>query len=371
MPPLSSGGAEAEVARILKERVERLRAGLDTLTRGLLEPIPLPRSADRPESLDLAVSAWERSDSDFLAESVRALATSEDQISLLDRLLEGAARCFSRVCLFIVREETAHGWSSVGFPETDRGDPAKSLAVSLQEDSILRAAVQSREPARQEVQKGEMRFLPTPRPGDRLPGKVLAAPLLVQEKVAAVLYADDGGDGRSLHDSGCVEVLASVASLVANRLALLSRPAPEETEASSDLEVRIPAAREGGGLVTGPDLLGADPLEDDLSPAPALPPAIRGPENLSPEERLLHEDARRVARLLVSELLLYNEDLVILGRKQRDIYSRLKDEIDRSRLAYDQRVPRSVSATVDYFREEMVRTLAGGDSTVLGPGLAN
>jgi len=30
-----------------------------------------------------------------------------------------------------------------------------------------------------------------------------------------------------------------------------------------------------------------------------------------------------------------------------------------------------VSAAVDYFREEMVRTLAGGDAAVLGPGLAN
>jgi len=371
MPPLSSGGAEAEVARILKERVERLRAGLDTLTRGLLEPIPLSRAADSPESPDSAGSAGERADSDFLAESVRALATSEDQISLLDRLLEGAAGCFSRVCLFIVREETAHGWSSVGFPETDRGDPAKGLAVSLQEDSILRAAVQSREPARQEGRKGEIRFLPAPRPGDRMPGKTLAAPLMVQEKVAAVLYADDGGDGRSLNDFGSVEILASVASLVANRLALLSRPAREEAAAPSDMEVRIQAATEGGGLVTGPDLLGADPLEDELSPAPTPPPEVRGMENLSPEEKLLHEDARRFARLLVSELLLYNEDLVILGRKQRDIYSPLKDEIDRSRLAYEQRVPRSVSATVDYLREEMVRTLAGGDPTVLGPGLAN
>ena len=371
MPPLSSGGAEAEVARILKERVERLRAGLDALTRGLLEPLPLPPSAGRTEFPDSAGTDRERADSDLLAESVRALATSEDQISLLDRLLEGSARCFSRICLFIVREETAHGWSSVGFPETEGGDPAKRLAVSLREDSILRAAVQSREPARQEIRKGETGFLPAPRPGDRLPGKALAAPLLVQEKVAAVLYADDGGDGRSLNDSGSVEILASVASLVANRLALLSRPAPEETAVPSGLEVRIPAAREGGGLVIDPDLLGTDPLEEDLSPAPARTPAGEGMGNLSPEEKQLHEDARRFARLLVSELLLYNEDLVILGRKQRDIYSPLRDEIDRSRLAYDQRVPRSVSAAVDYFREEMVRTLAGGDAAVLGPGLAN
>ncbi len=371
MPPQSSGGAEAEVARILKERVERLRAGLDTLTRGLLEPIPLPRAADHPESLDLPRGDRERADSDSLAESVRALAASEDQISLLDRLLEGTAGYFSRVCLFIVREETAHGWCSVGFPETETGDPAKNLSLSLKEDSILRAAAQSLEPVRQKGQEGASRFLPAPRPGDRLPGTALAVPLLVREKVAAVLYADDGGDGRSLNDAGSVEVLASVASLAANQLALMSRPASEGAAASAVVEVRIPSVQEAGCPAAGPDPLGIDPLEEDLSPAAAAAPAAPAPGNLSPEEALLHEDARRFARLLVSELLLYNEDLVIMGRKQRDIYSQLKEEIDRSRQAYEQRVARSVSAKADYLKEEMVRTLAGGDPTVLGPGLAD
>ena len=365
MPILSSGGAEAEVARILKDRVERLRAELDRLTRQLLEPIPIPPPAGP------AGETPARADSDSLAESVRALATSEDQIALLDRLLEGAAGCFSRVCLFIVRNETAHGWSSVGLPETEQGDPAKSLAVSLRADSILRSAVISRAPVRLESSRAEARFLPSPRPGDRLPEKALAAPLVVREEVAAVLYADDGGDSRSLNDYGSAEILASVASLAANRLALLSRPGAEKPEELPSPEVRVPPAEEGGGLVTGPDLLGDDPLEDDLSPAPPLPAAAGSFSGLTPEEKVIHEDARRFARLLISELLLYNEDLVILGRKQRDIYSQLKEDIDRSRLAYDQRVPRSVSEKVDYLREEMVRTLAGGDSTALGPGLAN
>jgi hypothetical protein len=370
MPPLESGGAEAEVSRILTERVERLRSGLEALTRECLEHLPLPVTSGRPGEASSTAPA-DRVDSDFLSESVQALAASEDQISLLDRLLEGASRCFSRVCLFIVREDEAHGWSSVGLPETEQGDPAKGLVVSLGEDSILRAAVESREPVRRELSSDELRFLPAHRPGDRLPGVALAAPLKVLDKVAAVLYADDGGDGRIAHDPGCVEVLSSVAALAASRLALLSRPPGVEVEASADLHVQVPRAEEGGGLVADPALFDADPLDDEMTsdlPA-AAPPA--GLENLSPEERLLHEDARRFARLLISELLLYNEDLVILGRKQRDIYSRLKDEIDRSRQAYEQRVPRNVSARTDYFREEMVRTLAGGDSTALGPGLAS
>ena len=94
MPPLNSAGADSELTRILKERVDRLKAGVETLTQQLLEPIPVSAS-DAVEGGGLARS-WSRMDPDFLSDSVRSLAASEDQISLLDRLLEGAARCFSR-----------------------------------------------------------------------------------------------------------------------------------------------------------------------------------------------------------------------------------------------------------------------------------
>jgi len=55
-----------------------------------------------------------------------------------------------------------------------------------------------------------------------------------------------------------------------------------------------------------------------------------------------------------------------VGRRQRDIYRRLKQEIDRSRRAYDQRVPDRVRSRADYFQEELLRTLAQGDPLALG-----
>jgi hypothetical protein len=196
----------------------------------------------------------------------------------------------------------------------------------------------------------------------------MAAPIVVRDHVAAVLYADDGGDRRRARDAGSVEVLTSVTSLVANHLAVLPHPdeaAEEEIESPATLEVRVPAGEEGGGFVS--DAGGfEDPFEEDLAP----PGPRAGRPDVPEEEKALHEDARRFARLLISELLLYNEDLVLLGRKRRDLYARLKEDIDRSRLAYEQRVPRSVSAKIDYFREELVRTLAGGDPTALGPEMA-
>jgi hypothetical protein len=90
------------------------------------------------------------------------------------------------------------------------------------------------------------------------------------------------------------------------------------------------------------------------------------PVNVSDEEKRLHNDARRFARLLVSEIKLYNEQKVTEGRSQGDIYERLRDDIDRSRQMYDKRVAPPVASRFDYFHEELVNTLAEGDPAKLG-----
>jgi hypothetical protein len=92
--------------------------------------------------------------------------------------------------------------------------------------------------------------------------------------------------------------------------------------------------------------------------------SVRSPR--SSGDNALHEEARRLARLLVSEIKLYNEDQVEEGRHNRDIYHRLKDDIDRSRQIYEERVHESVRGTTDYFQQELIRSLAGGDPRALG-----
>jgi hypothetical protein len=75
--------------------------------------------------------------------------------------------------------------------------------------------------------------------------------------------------------------------------------------------------------------------------------------------------ARRYARLLVSEIKLYHEAEVVVGRRERDLMSRLAGEITRARVLYDQRVPSQVRRRADYFHDELVRTLAEGDASLV------
>lgn len=111
------------------------------------------------------------------------------------------------------------------------------------------------------------------------------------------------------------------------------------------------------------------PLEAAPEPAPRrrygqdaeLPVEVHGEE-----ERRLHNDARRFARLLISEIKLYNEQKVAEGRSEHDLYDRLREYIDRSREMYDKRVKAEVAARYDYFHGELVNTLAEGDASKLG-----
>lgn len=90
------------------------------------------------------------------------------------------------------------------------------------------------------------------------------------------------------------------------------------------------------------------------------------PISVGDDERRLHNDARRFARLLVSEIKLYNEPKVREGRQAQDIYVRLRDAIDRSRQMYERRVAPPVATRFDYFHYELVNTLAEGDVNKLG-----
>lgn len=92
------------------------------------------------------------------------------------------------------------------------------------------------------------------------------------------------------------------------------------------------------------------------------------PVEVAEEDKRFHNEARRFARLLVSEIKLYNEQKVREGRDNSDLYDRLREDIDRSRQMYDKRVRPEVSSRYDYFHHELVNMLAEGDDARLGAG---
>ena len=140
-----------------------------------------------------------------------------------------------------------------------------------------------------------------------------------------------------------VEVAAELAPPLAETPAPVAEPAAApSTEGSPEVATAPPPRRRYGADVELPVEVGSE------------------------EERRLHNDARRFARLLVSEIKLYNEQKVADGRNEGDLYQRLREYIDRSREMYDKRVKPEVAQRYDYFHNELVSTLAEGDEAKLG-----
>ena len=87
---------------------------------------------------------------------------------------------------------------------------------------------------------------------------------------------------------------------------------------------------------------------------------------LSEQDADVHRKAQRFARLLVDEIKLYNQAKVAEGRKNKDLYDRLKEDIDKSRATFKKRYGNTVAASVDYIQAELVRSLAEDDISVMG-----
>jgi hypothetical protein len=145
--------------------------------------------------------------------------------------------------------------------------------------------------------------------------------------------------------------------------------APQAVQPGLENETDSAAGKHSGEFVDSSTSLAPPPsLLVEESPAAApVASAHFDVSQLSEADQKVHKDARRFAKLLVSEIELYNKAKVAEGRKNEDLYKRLKSDIDRSRLTFEKRFGKALSRQVDYFHDELVKILAENDSALLGP----
>ena len=87
---------------------------------------------------------------------------------------------------------------------------------------------------------------------------------------------------------------------------------------------------------------------------------------LTPEEQELHRRANRVAKVSMQDIKMLRPEQVRLGRENKDICIRLKDDIEKAHREYDRRFKPIMDHPVDYFYRWMVEILAEGDAAALG-----
>jgi hypothetical protein len=312
-----------------------------------------------------------------LKASLAALEKGANLSEVLTHLVGEVTKHLERAAMFIVKSNAAVGWYARGF---DHNEAVKSITVPLSADTIFRIVQASRHATRGHASHSPGTAQALARLGGDTQG-VLAVPLILRDKVAAVLYCSTSQEEVPVPSADAVEILVAYAGKVIDVLSAQPRPAapapggtapgirppaPPPPGPSPDTGAVRPHAAASAATVfrppTSPPVRGHVPA---VTPAP--PPSAPPGRGVPPEDQKAHDDAKRFARLVVSEIKLYNEAKVTEGRRTKDIYERLKEDIERGRQMYHDRVPAPVRDSTDYFYDELVRILAGGDPNALGP----
>jgi hypothetical protein len=291
------------------------------------------------------------------------------------------------------------GWQARGFEGDFNNASIKTLVFPADRDNFLRKVADTRTACNTatagnpEVMEVVSRF------GPLAPDAVCAIPLVVRDKTVAVLYADPGLVPNASVDGHSLEIVTTVVSLTVElssaraKLGIKPQDAPAR-ETSTAPAAPAPPPRLAPPVVAAQPVMEPPPQHMEPSarqvpgaewappiepPQPTVPapaatqtqPASHVPppstNELNEADQKLHSDARKFARLLVSEIKLYNEQKVQVGRRDKNLYSLLRDDIDKSREMYEKRVSPSVAGQVDYFYDELVRLLADNQVSALGP----
>ncbi len=371
---------ERAVSEVLDHHVPRIR---EELVRRVLDEIPQSAAA----SGDAGAAN--------LLKAISAIHAGATQREILRALLDNTVRYSGRGALFVIKAGAATGWQGRGFTESGE-DTIKDFGLNVTVGAPEQA-LRSRLPFSGSNSDIDPAFIS--RFGAPADGQILILPLVLKEKVAALVYADAGAESGSPMDTAALELLVRVTSAWLEVASLRKQAQKEESaEAAGEKAESAPPAQAAAAAAAAA-AAPSDPfaahaprhvapvsapipapvaLEQPVAVAQAEPIAVasRGSggaapahdpfANLSPEDADVHRKAQRFARLLVDEIKLYNQAKVAEGRKNRDLYDRLREDIEKSRGTFQKRYGNSAAAGADYFSQELVRSLAEDDASIMG-----
>jgi hypothetical protein len=360
---------ETAVSQVLESHIPRVR---EDLVKRVLEELGPQLSA--AEAAPQSVSESGPAD---LLKAISAIHSGNTQREILRGLLDSTVRYSGRAALFVVKAGAATGWEGRGFANND-GVKNFSLDVS---SGVSSRALQSRATFTGTAADMDPEFIA--QMGAPSDDRIIVLPLLLKDKVAALIYADAGTSANPTDDAA-LEVLVTSTSAWLEVVSLRKQAQKEGgAESGGERTETAPVPVQTVSAFSDPfaghapthaakPVPAAEPSRPEVEAEPvsaaAAAPAVAKDafSHLSPEDADTHRKAQRFARLLVDEIKLYNQAKVAEGRKNKDLYDRLKEDIEKSRSTYSKRYGNTAAASADYFSSELVRSLAEDDGSVMG-----
>jgi hypothetical protein len=254
---------------------------------------------------------------DQLNQAARRIRQASTQQELLATLLDAACGFAGAAAVFRIHRDVARGERIRGVPE-DVASVFGDFEIPLASAAALAGAVESRDPVIAATSGAEVSAEMAGLAPHGAEDRAFIFPLVVENRVPALLYAWGDVQGAAL------ELFAQVA-------------------AAAWIEPAAPAMK----LVT------------------IAAPAAAAPE-LSGEQERAHLKAQRFARVQVAEMRLNEAAAVYSGAAQKNLYAALRPRIDAARAAMWEKFFERCPGMLDYLHLELVRTLAHDEPELLG-----
>jgi hypothetical protein len=380
------GWIEPIVERVVGQVLDQHAAQLRTeIVQRVMEEIAAAPATGEPSTQPAASATGPD-----LARAVGEIQLGTSQREILRALLDASARYAARVALFVVKGSHGTGWQARGFANSDA---VKDFALNEHVPAVARA-IGERVVASAPMADFDSRFLREF--GKPASGECQILPLILKDKVAALVYADSGTGEEGSLDAGALEllVLSTSAWLEVNSLRKQAHATPSGSDsapsdaappsqapvspvpafndpfashAPSHVMAAAASAHEASAPVasSAAEAALAEPLPIGQAKTAATPEPQPAP-SAPPDDQEIHHKAQRFARLLVDEIKLYNQAKVAEGRKNKDLYDRLKEAIEKSRATYQKRYGNTAAASGNYFQHEIIRSLAEDDLSIMG-----
>jgi hypothetical protein len=284
-----------------------------------------------------------------MAELASFLSPSE----IFRALLEGTVVGAPRAAVFLMREGRWKGWSSIGYSGTAAQAQRQTTAPA---DSGWLAALASEEDVRwRSLAAGES----VPDFGQPHEFEAVGLPVRVGGKAVAILIAERRAEEQPWSPAA-LSILCQAARL---RLELDLAWRRLKTQASAGTDAAPPAPKATSrtplaGVAEGVSAATPAASATEVAPWSGM---VAGTADVDPRR----EEARRYARLIATDIRLYNEEAVVVGRRERDLARRLGEQFQRGRDAFSHRFPDLGPDGMKLLDDAYVQVLAGGDPTLI------
>jgi len=330
------------VGKILNDKMIYMMSRIDKTQNKLMEHMEELKQLDELVVFDIPqdfkVNSGEEAATriDILHNSIKQVSQAANQLNLINSLLEGLNSFCARAALFLVKEDKLVGWKGKGFSKFGGGigdEDIKKIFYSLSASTIFKYVLDSKSPYSGPAISQPDDNLIFSRFGGVAPESIFVMPFFVKGKPQAVIYTDTFQDKKI--EKKEVEMLSIVGEMSLDLLPLRQKMmARVQTKKFVD-----------------------DPMETQVKPQEPMPTSV---DDEITVPSIKESDPERLARVIINDVILYNQKKVDDGRANRNLYRVLEDTIMQAKEQFLMRF-----SDIQVFERQLIQTLANGDKESL------